>query len=36
MAHAATAEELFNALKLMPTIERQKFFVLLDKHISWR
>ena len=25
-----TAEELFNDLKLMPTIERQKFFVLLS------
>lgn len=29
MAHAATAEELFHELKRMPTIERQKFFVLL-------
>ena len=29
MAHAATAEELFHALRRMPTIERQKFFVLL-------
>lgn len=30
MAHAATAEELFQDLKLMPTIERQKFFVILS------
>jgi len=30
MARAATAEELFNDLKLMPAIERQKFFVLLS------
>lgn len=30
MAHAATAEEIFQELKRMPTTERQKFFVLLS------
>ena len=32
MAHAATAEELFNDLKRMPAIERQRLFVLLSTH----
>jgi len=30
MAHPATAEELFQDLKLMPAIEREKFFVILS------
>ncbi len=30
MAHAMTAEDLFQDLKKMPTAERQKFFVILS------
>lgn len=30
MAHAATAEELYQDLKLLPANERQKFFVILS------
>ena len=30
MAHAMTAEDLFQDLKKMPTTERQKFFVILS------
>lgn len=30
MAHAMTAEDLFQDLKKMPTVERQKFFVILS------
>jgi len=30
MAHALTAEDLFQDLKKMPTTERQKFFVILS------
>ena len=30
MAHAMTAEDLFQDLKQMPTTERQKFFVILS------
>ena len=30
MAHALTAEDLFQDLKQMPTTERQKFFVILS------
>ena len=30
MAHAMTAEDLFLDLKKMPTVERQKFFVILS------
>jgi hypothetical protein len=30
MAHAMTAEDLFQELKHMPSIERQKFFVMLS------
>ena len=30
MAHAMTAENLFLDLKKMPTVERQKFFVILS------
>jgi len=30
MAHTLTAEDLFQDLKQMPTIERQKFFVILS------
>ncbi|MFA7238867.1 MAG: DNA-binding protein [Sulfuricellaceae bacterium] len=30
MAHAMTAEDLFQNLKLMPVAERQKFFVILS------
>lgn len=30
MAHAMTAEDLFQDLKQMPTSERQKFFVILS------
>lgn len=30
MAHAVTAEDLFRDLKQMPTIERQKFFIILS------
>lgn len=33
MAHAATAEELFQTLKLLPAIERQKFFVILSTNV---
>jgi excisionase family DNA binding protein len=32
MAHAATAEELFDDLQRMPTAERQKFFVILSNN----
>lgn len=32
MARAATAEELFQALKYMPPIERQKFFAILSSN----
>lgn len=30
MAHTLTAEDLFQDLKKMPTIEREKFFVILS------
>lgn len=30
MVHAMTAEDLFQDLKKMPTVERQKFFVILS------
>jgi hypothetical protein len=30
MAHAMTAEDLFQDLKQMPTTERQKFFAILS------
>ena len=30
MAHAMTAEDMFQDLKKMPTTERQKFFVILS------
>jgi hypothetical protein len=32
MAHAMTAEDLFQGLKRMPAAERQKFFVILSSN----
>ena len=33
MAHAMTAEDLFQDLKQMPTTERQKFFLILSTNV---
>lgn len=33
MTYAMTAEDLFNSLKQMPTMERQKFFSILSMNV---